>query len=297
MKGSFTVDTAAKCWLLKHVFTPMLMGTANLLEEQYRFLVTKAVDPFLDGAKIIVHTKQAPQNKGVVTPFIEAFRVMAADWPLVLHAVNTARGQTLETLEDLMECQLYNLMKAVLQLAGCNVKSIGKKNEFAIQGRPHLLALAMCTNGLQKNLISVFDGIADREAFCTAPPPVTSLLMKALDLYVDLGLKCAAKLDVPYDMPAPLLAMKERLSNWHEHNDSACITHAGPLSRDDISWEMEYDESQGLTIVLHNAEEVFYDMKGTRSDAMSDGHVLLLYYQRMILWKTTIQHCLAIRLS
>lgn len=57
LDGQHHVEIAVKYWLLKHLVTPMLMGTVQVSEAYANYLVELALDPFLDGAIITVFTR------------------------------------------------------------------------------------------------------------------------------------------------------------------------------------------------------------------------------------------------
>ncbi len=250
VEGKCQVDTAAKCWLLKHVVTPLLMGEAEISPGNATFLITKARNPFLEGAVIKAVTKQATgAHNGTQTALITAVQEMASRNQAIRHAINVARGRTVTNMEELTECQFVHVLKSSLQYAGCDlVKQTEKKHHYIVKGKHYLLALALCTRAFRRNLISIYDGVAHRNTFSLQPPPVTYLLMQALELYQDCGVKLSTKDMITWEMPQELRDMKSKLDRWHEGMNEISMA----LSREDICWDVsDFDSlvyASGMTV-------------------------------------------------
>ncbi len=143
----------------------------------------------------------------------------------------------------------FHVSKSSLQYAGCElVKQKGKKHHYIVNGKHFLLALALCTRAFRRNLISIYDGIAHRNTFNLQPPPLTYLLMQALELYQDCGVKLSTKANLTWEMPQELHEMKSKLDRWHDGMNGISVA----LSKEDICWDAsDFDslvDASGMTV-------------------------------------------------
>jgi hypothetical protein len=127
MEGNCRVDTAAKCWLLKPLKTPMLMGSINVSQANAGYLIIKANDPFLDGVLVKIVTKQGSPGEHQHTMFIGAIREVCAMNPLFKHAIHVVRRKVVASIDDITECQFYTVLKNCLHYAGCDLVRDKKK--------------------------------------------------------------------------------------------------------------------------------------------------------------------------
>jgi hypothetical protein len=278
LEGRRHIEVAAKCWLLKHLVTPLLMGSVQVSDAYSSFLNEPASDPFLDGAVIAVFTRQNPSMEcDTVTPLLGAVREIAEQRHDIKQALLLLKASGVKDLGAVTECQLYHIFKGCLRYAGCDLVS-NRNHQFVVSGRPYLLALALCTTQFQRNLVKIFGGISCRQTFGVQPPPVTYLLHKALQIYEDCAIQLCRKKNINWTMPTELLNMKTRLHRWRDDESKK----ASAITRDDIVWD-----NDSITVEPNMLEATVVDVRGMIRDLQRAEDTSL--YNRLLMQARAIQ--------